>query len=342
MLVRDFDYFLPQELIAQTPFEKRDASRLLLLERQSGKISESLFSDITDFLRPGDLMVLNQTRVIPARIFGKLSNTGYEVELLLLRNIKDNIWEILSRPARKVKVGVTVNFNGARAKIIERKDSGVRIVEFTGKSVDDLMQEQGTIALPPYIKTDIKDIERYQTIYAKTPGAIASPTAGLHFTNELLDKLQAKGIQIQKITLHAGLGTFRPVLVEKVEDHQMYYEEFEISESVAQAVNKAKRENRRVIACGTTVVRALESQSYFNLSRIGQVNAFSGLTNLYIYPGYEYKLIDAMITNFHLPKSTLLMLVSAFTSKENIFKAYQYAIQNRFRFYSFGDAMFIY
>ncbi|MBS4015808.1 MAG: tRNA preQ1(34) S-adenosylmethionine ribosyltransferase-isomerase QueA [Candidatus Latescibacteria bacterium] len=342
MLVKEFDYNLPQEMIAQQPLEHREQSRLLMLQRYSGKISEIIFKDIIDYLKLGDLLVLNQTRVIPARIYGNLATTNKRVELLLLRNIKNNTWEALSRPARKLKVGVMVNFEGASAKIVERKESGVRIVEFSGKSVGELMSEQGEIALPPYIKSEVRDFERYQTVYAQNPGAIAAPTAGLHFTPELLDKIRAKGIEIEKIVLHAGLGTFRPVQVDTVEKHTMYYEEFEITDQNAQKINQVKQENRRIIACGTTVVRALESQAIINEQGMSQIKPMRGLTNLYIYPGYGFKIVDAMITNFHLPKSTLLMLVSAFSSKENIFNAYEYAIKNKFRFYSFGDAMFIY
>lgn len=342
MLVKDFDYYLPDELIAQNPAEKREQSRVLLLARKTGKISETVFQNIIDYFNKGELLVLNETKVIPARIFGKLENTERQVELLLLRNIKNNTWEALSRPARKLKAGITIYFEGAQAKIVERRESGVRIVEFSGRSVTELMQAQGEIALPPYIKNKNADMHRYQTVYAREPGAVAAPTAGLHFTPELLNDIENKGVEIVKITLHAGLGTFRPVQVDTVEDHQMYYEDFEISEPAANAVNLAKKENRKIIACGTTVVRALESQSYNSTQGLHQIKPDKGMTNLYIYPGYEFKIVDAMITNFHLPKSTLLMLVSAFSNRENIFNAYTYAIKSKFRFYSFGDAMFIY
>jgi S-adenosylmethionine:tRNA ribosyltransferase-isomerase len=340
MLVSAFDYHLPKELIAQVPADIREESRLLIMDRRNGEIKETIFRNIIDLLRAGDLFVLNDTKVIPARIYGKLNGKDKEVELLLFREIEHNIWEALSRPARKLKVGVTVRFHNASAKIIDRKDSGVRIVEFICDDVDKLLKEQGEIALPPYIQSRQADINRYQTVYAEKKGAIAAPTAGLHFTPKLLQTIEDKGIEIQKITLHAGLGTFRPVKVEQIEEHKMYYEEYEISKNVADAVNKAKKENRRVIAGGTTVVRTLESQAFYN-DNIGQIKANKGMTDLYIYPGYNFKIVDAILTNFHLPKSTLLMLVSAFASREYIFNAYNYAITNKFRFYSFGDAMFI-
>jgi S-adenosylmethionine:tRNA ribosyltransferase-isomerase len=342
MLVSDFDYNLPKKLIAQYPSEKRDESRLLLLNRKTGEVKESVFKDIFEHLHPSDLLVLNETKVIPARIYGNISNkTDKQVELLLLREIEPNIWEALSRPAKKLKPGVVINYKDAQAKILERKESGIRVAQFSGKDVHELLQEQGEIALPPYIKSKVADINRYQTVYAQKRGAIAAPTAGLHFTQELLQAITKKGIEIQKITLHSGLGTFRPVKEELVEKHKMYHEEFEINEQVTKSVNNAKIAKRRVIAAGTTVVRALESQVIQNNNH-WLVKANKGMTDLYIYPGYKFKIIDAMLTNFHLPKSTLLMLVCAFTSKEFIFKAYNYAIKNKFRFYSFGDAMFIF
>lgn len=342
MLVADFDYHLPKDLIAQNPCEKRDESRLLLLDKKTGEIKESIFKDIIEYFNPGDLLILNETKVIPARIFGNINGkTDKQVELLLLREIEPNIWEALSRPAKKLKPGVVINYQGAQAKILERKESGIRVVEFIGKDVYELLQEKGEIALPPYIKSKVQDINRYQTVYAQKQGAIAAPTAGLHFTPELLKAIQDKGVEVQKIVLHAGLGTFRPVKEELVEKHKMYQEEFEIDDQVAQSINGAKTEKRRVIAIGTTVVRTLESQAIQNNNN-WQIKANKGMTDLYIYPGYKFKIIDAMLTNFHLPKSTLLMLVCAFASKKHIFNAYEYAIKNKFRFYSFGDAMFIY
>jgi S-adenosylmethionine:tRNA ribosyltransferase-isomerase len=340
MLVAEFDYHLPKELIAQFPTEKRDESRLLILNRKTGEISETIFREIVNILREKDLLVLNNTKVIPARIYGKLDGTEKIVELLLLREIENNIWEVLSRPARKLKTGVVVKFDGAQAQILDRKELGIRIVKFDGKDVRELLLSQGEVALPPYIKSKVSDINRYQTVYAQKEGAIAAPTAGLHFTQDLLKKLETKGIETVKLTLHSGLGTFRPVKEELIEKHKMYYEELEITREIADTVNRAKNEKRRVIAGGTTVVRALESQAFCQ-SNIGQIKPNKGMTDLYIYPGYEFKIVDAILTNFHLPKSTLLMLVCAFASKKFIFNAYDYAIKNKFRFYSFGDAMLI-
>ncbi|MEO0084945.1 MAG: tRNA preQ1(34) S-adenosylmethionine ribosyltransferase-isomerase QueA [candidate division WOR-3 bacterium] len=342
MLVSEFDYNLPKELIAQQPSEKRDESRLLVLNRKTGEIKETIFKHIIDYLLPNDLLVLNETRVIPARIYGELDKTGGKIELLLLREIGNNVWEALSRPARKLKPGTLVKFSDASAKILERKESGIRVVEFYGLDVKELLSKHGEIALPPYIRQKPTDINRYQTVFAQKNGAVAAPTAGLHFTNELLADIKNKGIEIQRIILHSGLGTFRPVKAELVENHKMYSEEFEISPQTAEAINKAKIAKRRVIAVGTTVVRALETQATFQNNGVWQITPKTGLTDLYIYPGYEFKIIDAIITNFHLPKSTLLMLVCAFADKKYIFNAYQYAIEKKFRFYSFGDAMFIY
>jgi len=342
MLVSEFDYNLPKELIAQYPTKKRDESRLLLLNRQTGEITETVFKNILNCFHQNDLLILNETKVIPARIFGYLDNKpDRKIELLLLREIENNLWEALSRPAKKLKLGVIIKFKNAQAQILECKGSGIRIVQFSGKDVYKLMREQGEVALPPYIKSKDVDVNRYQTVYAQKEGAIAAPTAGLHFTPELLKELENNGIEIQKIILHSGFGTFRPVKEELVENHKMYFEEFEINEKVPQSVNKAKMEKRRVIAAGTTVVRALESQAIFN-NGYWTIKANNGMTDLYIYPGYDFKIVDAMLTNFHLPKSTLLMLVCAFASKEFIFNAYEYAIKNKFRFYSFGDVMFVY
>ncbi|MEO0092565.1 MAG: tRNA preQ1(34) S-adenosylmethionine ribosyltransferase-isomerase QueA [candidate division WOR-3 bacterium] len=344
MRVAEFDYNLPKELIAQSPQDKRDESRLLILNRLTGEIKESIFRNIINFLYPGDVLVINDTKVIPARIYGRINGkkSGQIVELLLLREIEAGKWEALAKPAKKLKPGVIVTFNGAYAKVLERKETGIRIIEFQGINVRELLNKQGEIALPPYIKSKPKDINRYQTIYAEKEGAIAAPTAGLHFTKELLSNISNKGIEVVKLTLHCGLGTFRPVKVDLVEEHKMHLEEFEITEETARIVNKAKKEHRRVIAVGTTVVRSLESQAFLNKDNISQIKANKGFTDLYIYPGYKYKIVDAMITNFHLPKSTLLMLVCAFADKEFIFNAYKYAIEHKFRFYSFGDAKFIY
>jgi S-adenosylmethionine:tRNA ribosyltransferase-isomerase len=340
MLVSDFNYYLPKKLIAQIPADMRDESRLLLLNRKTGEIKETIFKGILDLLNAGDILVLNETKVIPARIYGTLDGKNSKIELLLLKEIENNIWEALSRPARKLIPGTIVKFKEAQAQIIESKESGIRIVQFKGKNVKELLSEQGEVALPPYITSRAADINRYQTVYAKKDGAIAAPTAGLHFTPELLKEIEKKGIEVQKITLHIGLGTFRPVMEELVENHKMYFEEYEVSKTVAMAVNKAKEEKRRVIATGTTVVRTLESQAYQS-NGAWNIKANKGMTDLYIYPGYNFKIVDAILTNFHLPQSTLLMLVCAYATRDYIFKAYDYAIRNNFRFYSFGDAMFI-
>ncbi len=341
MLVSDFNYFLPKELIAQVPAEKRDESRLLMLNRKTGEVKETIFKGILDLLNAGDILVLNETRVIPARIYGTLDGKNSKIELLLLKEIENNIWEALSRPARKLKPGTIVKFKEAQAQIIESKESGIRIVQFKGKNVKELLSDQGELALPPYITSRATDINRYQTVYAKMDGAIAAPTAGLHFTPELIKEIEKKDIEVQKLTLHIGLGTFRPVMEKLVENHKMYNEEFEVSEKVAEAVNKAKEEKRRVIAVGTTVVRTLESQAFQNHGT-WNIKANQGMTDLYIYPGYNFKIVDAILTNFHLPQSTLLMLVCAYANRDYVFEAYDYAIRNNFRFYSFGDAMFIY
>ncbi|MDW7988301.1 MAG: tRNA preQ1(34) S-adenosylmethionine ribosyltransferase-isomerase QueA, partial [candidate division WOR-3 bacterium] len=327
MLVKDFDYELPKELIAQEPSQKRDESRLLVLARSTGEIQEGIFRDIINYLNKNEVLVLNQTRVIPARIYGDINDR--KVELLLIRRLSENIWEALARPARKLKPGTIVKFKSGEAKIVERKPTGIRIVEFIGVAPEELLRKEGEIALPPYINNPSIDINRYQTVYAQKNGSVAAPTAGLHFTEELLEKIKDKGVEILKITLHASLGTFRPVKAEKVEEHKMYEEEFELPEDVAQKINEAKLEGRRVIAVGTTVVRTLEAQAKFKKGNVWQVVPEKGSTDLFIYPGYEFKIVDAMITNFHLPKSTLLMLVCAFASKEYIFRAYEYAIKNR-------------
>lgn len=339
MLTREFDYSLPAELIAQEPCPKRDESRLLILNRSTQEITETIFREIINFLLPTDLLVLNDTKVIPARIFGTLDNNR-KAEILLLRELAPGIWEALTRPGRKIKPGLKINFGPYSAEVIERKEAGVRIVKFATNDVVKLLTAYGEIALPPYIKKKCTNPNRYQTVYGLKEGAVAAPTAGLHFSEELLANLRAKGITTTFLTLHCSLGTFRPVKVQKVEEHKMYPEEFEISPKAAAQISQAKSEKRRIIAVGTTVARALETQAY-KTEKNWLVKPGNGLTNLYIYPDYEFKIIDGLVTNFHLPKSTPLMLVCAFASKDLIFKAYDYAIQNRFRFYSFGDAMMI-
>jgi len=348
MLVADFDYDLPKELIAQQPLARRDASRMLVLERSTGKVSDAMFSDIGQWLRSGDLLVLNNTRVIPARVFGKLP-TGGTVELLLLRQVEPGTWEALSRPSRKARPGAVLQFGSHRATIVERKMEGIRVVRFDPPDVSSLQQAHGEVALPPYIKEKCGDYARYQTVFAQVDGAIAAPTAGLHFTPELLRALGQAGVETAFVTLHAGLGTFRPVKVDNVEEHTMHPEEFELSEAAAGQVNLALGEGRRVVCVGTTTVRVLEGQA-FEGSRNDEarmtsvrwrVRAGKWQTNLYIYPGYGWKVVGALLTNFHLPKSTLLMLVSAFAGREAVLAAYQHAIEQRYRFYSFGDAMLI-
>jgi len=348
MLVADFDYDLPKELIAQQPLARRDASRMLVLERSTGKVHDAMFTDIGQWLRDGDLLVLNNTRVIPARVFGKLP-TGGTVELLLLRQVEPGTWEALSRPSRKARPRAVLLFGSHRATIVERKPEGIRVVRFDPSDVSTLQQSRGEVALPPYIKEKCGDYARYQTVFAQVDGAIAAPTAGLHFTTEMLRALGHAGVGTAFVTLHAGLGTFRPVKAENVEEHTMHPEEFELSEATAGQVNRALAEGRRVVCVGTTTVRVLEGRAFEESPKDEarspnagwRVKAGKGQTNLYIYPGYGWKVVGALLTNFHLPKSTLLMLVSAFAGREAVLAAYQHAIEQRYRFYSFGDAMLI-
>jgi len=354
MLVADFDYNLPKELIAQHPLPRRDASRMLVLERATGKVHDAMFSDIAQWLRAGDLLVLNNTRVIPARVFGTLP-TGGTVELLLLRQVEPGTWEALSRPSRKARPGAVLEFGLYRATIVERKPEGIRLVRFDPPDVSGLQQSRGEVALPPYIKEKCGDFGRYQTVFAQVDGAIAAPTAGLHFTPEVLGALGRAGVEAAFVTLHAGLGTFRPVKTENVEEHTMHPEEFELSAGAAGQVNRALAEGRRVVCVGTTTVRVLEGQAFEEranserrMSSAGEeargrwrVRAGKGQTGLYVYPGYEWKVVGALLTNFHLPKSTLLMLVSAFAGREAVLAAYRHAIEQRYRFYSFGDAMLV-
>jgi S-adenosylmethionine:tRNA ribosyltransferase-isomerase len=363
MLVADFDYNLPKELIAQQPLVRRDASRMLVLERKTGKVHDARFGDIGQWLKRGDLLVLNNTKVIPARVFGRLP-TGGTFELLLLRQLEPGVWEALARPSRKARPGVTAQFGSYRATIVERKPEGMRVVRFEPPDISELQRAEGEIALPPYIKEKCGDYGRYQTVFAQADGAIAAPTAGLHFTPELLGTLRQAGVETAIVTLHAGLGTFRPVKADTVEEHVMHPEEFELSESAAEQVNRALAEGRRVVCVGTTTVRVLEGQADEVRSekpearaqnpgcpesnvqspksaRARRVRPGKGQTNLYIYPGYEWKVVGALLTNFHLPKSTLLMLVSALAGRDSVLAAYKHAIEERYRFYSFGDAMLI-
>lgn len=340
MRVEDFDYHLPPELIAQRPVEPRDASRLLVLHRNSGRLEHRRFYELPLYLKPGDVLVLNDTRVIPARLWGKKAKTGGQVEVFLLKPLGGDCWEALVRPGRRVPPGTELIFGGGklRAKVLERTPQGGRLVEFEYEGKwEEVIERLGEVPLPPYIKEKLPDPERYQTVYASKPGSVAAPTAGLHFTPRLLKELEEKGIKIVYILLHVGLGTFRPVREEVVEKHKMHAEYFRVDEGAARTINEARRQGGRVIAVGTTVVRTLETVA----TPEGDIKPGEGLTELFIYPGYRFKAVEGLITNFHLPRSTLLMLVCAFAGREKILEAYQVAIKERYRFYSFGDAMLI-
>ncbi len=385
MELEEFDYYLPEELIAQVPIKNRDESRLMVLNRENQTIKDKIFKDIIDYLKPGDCLVRNNTKVIPARLYGK-KDTGANVEFVLLKNIEGNKWEVMCRPGNKIHIGTKIYFDGEKfsgdepefenmnnniiendnnseskslngqanknnddnfknddkhlltANVLDITDDGTRIVEFTYKGIfNEILDQIGLMPLPPYIHESLKDNDRYQTVYAKYNGSAAAPTAGLHFTNELLEEIQKKGVDIANVTLHVGIGTFRPVKEEKIEDHKMHVEHYYVKEEDAEKINKAKREGHRVIAIGTTSCRTLETVADEN----GLVKACEGDTGIYIYPGYKFKCIDGLITNFHLPKSTLIMLVSAFAGKDYIMKAYKHAVDEKYRFFSFGDAMFI-
>lgn len=340
MRTDDFDFDLPEELIAQYPIKERDHSRMMVLDRQTGNIEHKIFSNIIDYLNPGDILVLNDTKVIPARLFGVKAETSAHVEVLLLKNTDKDCWECLVKPAKRVKIGTVISFGEGllRAKCIGLGEEGIRYFEFIYDGVFyELLDQLGTMPLPPYIREQLQEQDRYQTVYAKNIGSAAAPTAGLHFTKDLLAKLKAKGIDICYITLHVGLGTFRPVNVEDVTKHVMHSEYYSMSEEVAIKLNLAKKEGRRIIAVGTTSTRTLETI----IKKYGQFQPCSGWTNIFIYPGYQFEAIDGLITNFHLPKSTLIILVSAFASKEIILNAYQEAVKRKYRFFSFGDCMFI-
>jgi S-adenosylmethionine:tRNA ribosyltransferase-isomerase len=337
--VSDFDYFLPEELIAQEPIEPRDSSRLLILHKNSGLVCHEHFYNIGQFLKANDVLVINDTKVLPARLFAQKS-TGATIELLLLRQLGLKTWQTLIRPGRKAPVGSRLYFaNGnLQAKVIDTAEEGTRIIEFSYEGdFFTLLDELGQMPLPPYIKKTLEDKNRYQTVYAREKGSAAAPTAGLHFTLPLLDKLQKDGIEIAKLMLHVGLGTFRPVKADKVEDHVMHREFYRLPQETADKINAAKAAGGRVIAVGTTSVRTLETVAQPNQP----LQASEGWTQTYIYPGYQFKVVDAIITNFHLPKSTLLMLISAFAGRENVLAAYEEAIKERYRFFSFGDAMLI-
>lgn len=335
----DFDFYLPEELIAQTPLEKRDNSRLLHLDKNTGKIEHKHFYDIKQYVRPGDCLVLNDSRVLPARLIGTRP-TGGAVELVLLKDLGDNCWECLSRPGRKTKPGQELIFgNGELTAVVQDlTQGGNRIVKFDYKGIFlEILERLGKMPLPPYIKEELQDSERYQTVYSKELGSAAAPTAGLHFTKELLSEIEDMGVSICCVTLHVGLGTFRPVKAENIEDHDMHSEFCIIPEETAKTVNDTKKAGGRVIAVGTTSCRTLESFTTDD----GVLQATSGWTNIFIYPGYKFKCIDALITNFHLPESTLIMLVSALAGREHILNAYKTAVNEKYRFFSFGDAMFI-
>ena len=341
MNTADFDFHLPEELIAQTPLEKRDASRLLIVNHKTGQMEDTHFDAIIDQLHPGDALVMNDTRVLPARLHGEKPETGGHVELLLLKNTEGDDWEVLAKPAKRLKVGAQISFGDGRltATILEELKHGGRIVRFHYQGIFlEVLESLGEMPLPPYIHEKLKDRERYQTVYAKENGSAAAPTAGLHFTKELLAKIEAKGVKLVYLTLHVGLGTFRPVSVDNVDEHEMHSEFYTLSEEAAETLRQVKASGKRVIAVGTTSIRTLETiGSKFN----GEIKADSGWTNIFIKPGYDWKVVDAFSTNFHLPKSTLVMLVSAFAGRELVLSAYQHAIDEKYRFFSFGDAMFI-
>ena len=341
MNTADFDFDLPEELIAQTPLEKRDASRLLVVDKETGAFSDQHFDQIIDQLQPGDALVMNNTRVLPARLYGIKPETGGHVELLLLKNTKGDDWEVLAKPAKRLRVGAQISFGDGRltATVVEELDHGGRIVRFGYEgSFLEVLESLGEMPLPPYIHEKLSDRERYQTVYAKENGSAAAPTAGLHFTKELLEQIAAKGVKLVYLTLHVGLGTFRPVSVDSLDDHEMHSEFYSLSEEAAQTLRQVKANGGRVIAVGTTSIRTLETiGSKFQ----GQIQADSGWTNIFIKPGYDWKVVDAFSTNFHLPKSTLVMLVSAFAGRSLTLEAYEHAIAERYRFFSFGDAMFI-
>jgi len=340
MKTSDFDYELPEELIAQHPAAQRDHSRLLVMDKYTGAVEHRVFRDIVNYLHAGDVLVLNNTKVIPARIFGVKEGGSAKIEVLLLKRDDDlpNTWEVLVHPGKRAKVGTVIDFGEGRLKgeVIANTSAGRKVTFHFDGIFEEILEELGTMPLPPYIHEQLEDQNRYQTVYAKVDGSAAAPTAGLHFTTELLETLRQNGIEIEEVLLHVGLGTFKPVSEEDIEDHEMHSEYYEISQETADRINKAKAEGRRIISVGTTSTRALESAV-----KDGRLQAGSGWTNIFIYPGYKWQIIDGLITNFHLPKSTLMMLVSALSTREHILAAYKEAVAQRYRFFSFGDAMFI-
>ena len=340
MKTSDFDYNLPENLIAQTPLEKRDESRLMILDKESGESEDKHFKDIIEYLHKGDVLVLNDTKVIPARLIGEKEETHAVLELLLLQELSNNIWECLAKPVKRLKIGTIISFGQGKikARVVEILKDGIIHVEMIYNGIFlELLEELGQMPLPPYIHEKLNDKNRYQTVYAKNIGSAAAPTAGLHFTKELLERIKEKGIIVKYVTLHVGLGTFRPVVVDDVKNHVMHSEYYSVSKDTAEALNKAKIEHRRIIAVGTTTTRTLETL----MLNSDEFKACSGTTNIFIYPGFKFKAIDALITNFHLPKSTLLMLISALAGKDHVLKAYKEAVKKEYRFFSFGDAMLI-
>ena len=340
MNIKEFYYDLPEELIAQDPLADRSSSRLLTLDKNSGAFSHHVFRDIVDYLNPEDCLVINNTKVIPARLMGEKEGTGAGIEVLLLKRKEDNVWETLVKPGKKARPGARISFGGGLlvGEVIDVVEEGNRLIKFEFEGIfEEILDQLGQMPLPPYITHRLEDKNRYQTVYAKHDGSAAAPTAGLHFTPELLEKIKAKGIRIAEVTLHVGLGTFRPVKVENILEHHMHSEFYMVDEEAAAIINETKKNGGRVICVGTTSCRTIESAS----SEDGTIKAGSGWTEIFIYPGYKFKMLDALITNFHLPESTLLMLVSAFSSKEIMMNAYEEAVKERYRFFSFGDAMFI-
>ena len=339
MDINYFNYDLPENLIAQTPIENRSESKLLVMDRKTGELEDKTFKDILSYFNKGDVLVLNDTKVLPARIFGKKEETGAHIELLLLKKIESDTWECLSRPFKRLKVGTKITFsNDLSATVLEKKEEGLVNVKFSYNGIFiEQIEKIGLMPLPPYIHKSLKDQSRYQTVYAKYLGSAAAPTAGLHFTNELIKSLKEKGVEIEYVTLHVGLGTFRPVSENDITKHHMHSERYIMTKEVADRLNKAKEEKRKIYAVGTTSTRTLESI----MNKYHKFTECNETTDIYIYPGYKFLAIDGLITNFHLPKSTLLMLVSAFSTRENILNAYKHAIENNYRFFSFGDAMFI-
>lgn len=340
MKTSDFNYNLPEELIAQVPIADRSSSRLMVVDKKSGEVEHKIFKDIIDYLEEGDCLVLNDTRVIPARLIGSKVETGGKIEFLLLKRNEDDTWETLVKPGRKAKIGSEFTFGDDKliAKVVGMGDDGSRIVKFKYDGIfEEILDELGNMPLPPYITEKLEDRERYQTVYSKHSGSAAAPTAGLHFTEDLLEEIRKKGVDEAFVTLHVGLGTFRPVKVDDILEHKMHSEYFIVNQEAADKINKAKKNGKKVICVGTTSCRTIESAS----EEDGTLKAKSGWTEIFIYPGYDFKIMDNLITNFHLPESTLIMLVSALSSKENILNAYEEAVKERYRFFSFGDAMFL-